>query len=162
VSVANAPGRLAHAAFIPAVIALDLATKALARAELHVGDPVGVLPFLDLSLGFNRGVAFGLMNSAGGLPVLLVTAAIIVLFTVWFWREPRSLTRLGLALVLGGALGNFVDRAARAEVTDFLDLHAAGHHWPAFNLADMAITFGALALVTDMLRGGKDGKADEQ
>ena len=137
------------------VIALDLATKAWARAELNIGQPISILPFFDLTLSFNRGVAFGVLNAAGGALVLLVTAAISSLFGLWFWREPRPLTRLGLALVLGGALGNFIDRLARGEVTDFLDVHVWGHHWPAFNLADTAITFGAVVLVIDMLRARK-------
>ncbi|MGD9968639.1 MAG: signal peptidase II [Hyphomonadaceae bacterium] len=149
-------GRLAHLAIIPAVIGLDLATKAWARSELRFGQPVEVLPFFDLTLGYNRGVAFGLLNGAGGLAVLLVTAAISLMFGVWFWREPRQLTRLGLTLVLGGALGNFFDRLSRGEVTDFLDLHVLGSHWPAFNLADAAITLGAIVLVIDMLRARKE------
>lgn len=151
-------GRLAHLAFIPAIVALDLATKAWARSELRFGEPVEVLPFFDLTLGFNRGVAFGLLNAAGGLVVLLVTAAISLMFGLWFWREPRPLTRLGLALVLGGALGNFFDRLSRGEVTDFLDVHVLAHHWPAFNLADTAITFGAVVLVVDMLRARKEAR----
>ena len=155
-------GRLAHLAFIPALVALDLATKAWARAELRYGEPVEVLPFFDLTLGYNRGVAFGLLNDAGGVVVLLVTAAISLMFGVWFWREPRSLTRLGLALVLGGALGNFFDRLSRAEVTDFVDLHVLGYHWPAFNLADMAITGGVVLLVIDMLQARKETRSNER
>ncbi|MGE0531828.1 MAG: signal peptidase II [Hyphomonadaceae bacterium] len=149
-------GRLAQLALIPALVALDLVTKAWARTELRYGEPVEVLPFFNLTLGYNRGVAFGLLNEAGGLVVLLVTAAISLIFGAWFWREPRSFTRLGLAFVLGGALGNFFDRLSRGEVTDFLDLHVLGQHWPAFNLADTAITCGAVVLVIDMLRARKE------
>ena len=149
-------GRLVHLALIPALIALDLAAKAWARSDLRLGEPVQVLPFFDLTLGYNRGVAFGLLNDAGGLAVLLVTAAISLMFGIWFWREPRPLTRLGLALVLGGALGNFFDRLWRGEVTDFLDVHAFGHHWPAFNVADSAIAGGAVLLVIDMMRARRE------
>ncbi|MBX3431508.1 MAG: signal peptidase II [Hyphomonadaceae bacterium] len=149
-------GRIAHLWIIPALVALDLATKAWARAELRYGEPIEVLPFFNLTLGYNRGVAFGLLNDAGGLVVLLVTAAISLMFAVWLWREPRPLTRLGLAFVLGGALGNFLDRLSRGEVTDFLDLHVSEQHWPAFNLADAAITCGAVLLVLDMLRARKE------
>lgn len=151
--------RLAYLALIPAIVALDLATKAWARTDLRYGEPVEVLPFFDLTLGYNRGVAFGLLNDAGGIVVLFVTAAISLMFGVWFWREPRPLTQFGLALVLGGALGNFFDRLSRGEVTDFLDVHALGHHWPAFNLADTAITFGAVVLVIDMLRVRKETRS---
>lgn len=161
-SAPTKPGRLAHLAFIPVIVALDLATKAWARTVLRYGEPVEVLPFFDLTLGYNRGVAFGLLNDAGGLVVLLVTAATSLMFGVWFWREPRPLTRLGLTLVLGGALGNFFDRLSRGEVTDFLDLHAWGHHWPAFNLADTAITCGAALLVIDMLLARKKAPPNER
>lgn len=149
-------GRLAQLALIAALVALDLVTKGWARTELRYGEPVEVLPVFNLTLGYNRGVALGLLNEAGGLVVLIVTAAISLMFGVWFWREPRALTRLGLALVLGGALGNFFDRLSRGEVTDFLDLHVLGQHWPAFNLADTAITCGAVLLVIDMLRARKE------
>ncbi len=149
-------GRLTQLVFIPALVALDLVTKGWARTDLRYGEPVEVLPFLNLTLGYNRGVAFGLLNDAGSLVVLLVTAAISLMFGVWFWREPRALTRLGLAFVLGGALGNFFDRLSRGEVTDFLDLHVLEQHWPAFNLADTAITCGAVLLVIDMLRARKE------
>jgi signal peptidase II len=155
-------GRLVHLAFIPGLVALDLATKAWARNELRYREPIEVLPFFNLTLGYNRGVAFGLLNDAGGLVVLLVTAAISLLFGVWFWREPRPLTRLGLAFVLGGALGNFFDRLSRGEVTDFLDLHGWGQHWPAFNLADTAITCGAVLLVIDMLRDRREHVPNER
>lgn len=143
-------------ALILSVIVLDLAAKQWARSALSLGEPVSVLPFFDLTLSFNRGVAFGLLNAAGGLVVLLVTAVISFAFGIWFWREPRSLTRLALASVLGGALGNFIDRLSRGEVTDFLDVHVLGFHWPAFNLADMAITGGAVLLVIDMLLARKE------
>lgn len=155
-SAATKSGPLIHLAFIPALVALDLAIKAWARGGLRFGEPVEVLPFLNLTLGYNRGVAFGLLNDAGGPVVLLVTAAISLVFGVWFGREPRPLTRLGLAFVLGGALGNFFDRLSRGEVTDLLDLHLLGQHWPAFNLADTAITCGAVLLVIDILRARKE------
>ncbi|UPT63392.1 MAG: signal peptidase II [Hyphomonadaceae bacterium JAD_PAG50586_4] len=148
--------RLQLLPLVPAIVALDIATKAWARAALYPGEAIELLPFFDLTLSFNRGVAFGFLNAAGPVFVLLVTAAISAGFGVWFWREPRALTRLALALVLGGALGNFVDRLWRGAVTDFLDVHVAGLHWPAFNLADAAITCGALLLVVDMVRTRKE------
>ena len=148
--------RLQLLLLVPAIVALDIGTKAWARAVLYPGESLPLLPFFDLTLSFNRGVAFGFLNAAGPVLVLLLTAAISAGFVVWFWREPRALTRLALALVLGGALGNFVDRLWRGAVTDFLDVHVAGLHWPAFNLADAAITCGALLLVVDMVRTRKE------
>lgn len=151
----NMRARLAHFGLVPGIAALDLITKAWARADLRYGESVEILPFFNLTLGFNRGVAFGLLNDAGDAVVLIVTAAISVMFGFWFWREPRALTRLGLAFVLGGAIGNFLDRLWRGEVTDFFDLHLFGTHWPAFNVADAAITCGVVLVVLDMLRGSK-------
>lgn len=144
--------RLVYGALVPAVVALDHTTKVLARSALDVGEPVSLLPFFNLALSFNRGVAFGLLNSVDGPVVLILTVAISGMFALWLWREPRSQTRLALALILGGALGNVLDRAVRGEVTDFLDIHAAGWHWPAFNLADASITLGAGLLFIEMLR----------
>jgi signal peptidase II len=126
----NMRARLAHFGLVPGIAALDLITKAWARADLRYGESVEILPFFNLTLGFNRGVAFGLLNDAGDAVVLIVTAAISVMFGFWFWREPRALTRLGLAFVLAGAIGNFLDRLWRGEVTDFFSCICSGRIGP--------------------------------
>ena len=122
----------------------DQMTKLWALNTLEPGVPVAITPFLSLTLGFNTGVSFGMFagsGETGRIILMLFTGAVIALLTVmairWFIAE-----RLGLSLMVGGALGNLFDRVMRGRVTDFIDLHARDWHWPAFNLADAAITLG--------------------
>lgn len=129
------------------VFALDAATKQWARIALVEGVPIAYAPFFNLTLSYNRGVAFGLLNTTSLALVALITGAITLLFAYWWWREDRPLARAGLSLIVGGAIANLADRMARGAVTDFLDLHAAGLHWPTFNLADAALTIGILLLL---------------
>jgi signal peptidase II len=107
-------------------------------------------------LAFNKGAAFSFLAGAGGWQTpLLVAFALVacVIVTVLLLRSPgRTLFCAGLALILGGALGNLIDRLRLGHVVDFLDLHAAGWHWPAFNVADSAITVGAALLIVDGFR----------
>lgn len=139
--------RLPSAMPIPILVVLDLWVKAWARAALSEGAPVEVTPFFNLALSFNRGVAFGLLNASGMVIVAGVTSLITIVFGLWWWRETNPVLRFGLALILGGAIANLADRLMRGAVTDFLDLHAAGLHWPAFNLADAALTVGVMVLI---------------
>lgn len=126
------------------VIGADQATKALVRANVRMGSSDGILPGLELVNTRNRGVAFNLLEGKDGIVAAItvaVLAGLVVLFAVQ--RHKRPLVWLPVGLLLGGALGNVIDRVARDDgVTDFLKLPA----WPAFNFADVAITFGVLAL----------------
>ncbi len=118
--------------------------------------PVEVTSFFNLVLVYNRGAAFSFLAGAGGwqrefFTVIALAASVWIIWLLY--RHPRqSLFCLALALVLGGALGNVIDRIAIGAVVDFLDFHAYGWHWPAFNVADSAITCGAVLLVWDGLR----------
>lgn len=138
-----------------AVIVADQATK-----EWMLGlvfDPprrIELLPVLDLVPVWNRGVSFGLFNSGGdAAPYLLagLSIAVAVGLAIWMRRATGRRLRLGLALVVGGALGNVVDRFRFGAVVDFIDVHWGGWHWPAFNVADSAITVGVLLVVLDSL-----------
>lgn len=131
----------------PAIVAVDLCAKAWARYALVQDAPVEITPFFNLALSFNRGVAFGLMNGAGVAFVAGVTVVITFVFGVWWWREANPIARFGLAMILGGAIANLIDRVMRGAVTDFLDLHIAGLHWPTFNLADAALSVGVIVLL---------------
>ena len=109
----------------------------------------------DLVLVYNRGVSFGLL---GGAPSW-ATAALIVFalllsmaLCIWMWRADSLLLGTALGFVVGGALGNVIDRFLHGAVVDFLDFHAAGYHWPAFNVADSAITIGVVILIIDSLK----------
>lgn len=136
------------------VLALDQATKGMALASLRPSEPVEVTPFFNLVLVWNRGVSFGLLANAGehGPWLLtLLTAAIGAFLIVWLYRETRPLSRMALWLVLAGAAGNVIDRIRFGAVVDFLDFHALGYHWPAFNVADSAIVVGAGLILFDSL-----------
>jgi signal peptidase II len=135
-----------------AVIALDQATKALVRSSIAPGGRSELLPFLSFVHVHNRGVAFGFLGG-GGLPVLLVTFAALAALIAYFARHPdRRLLWLPTGLLLGGALGNLLDRLRQGYVTDFVHFP----HWPSFNVADMGITFGVVALVLVLDRGAGD------
>lgn len=139
------------------VIAADQAAKAwvLGFFAGHAGAPlVAVTPFFNLVLTGNRGVSFGLFNNSDAMntAVFTVLAAVIVIaLLVWLRRAANPLIRLALGLIIGGAVGNVVDRLARGAVVDFLDFHLGTWHWFAFNLADAAICLGVAALLLDGL-----------
>ncbi len=145
------------------VVVLDQVTKALVQAALAPGARIAVAPFLDLVLVFNTGAAFSLLAGAGGwqraffIAIALAAAALILHL---LRRHPdERLFCAGLALVLGGALGNLWDRIVLGHVVDFVLLHAYGWHWPAFNVADSAITVGAAALIWDGVFGRRESGA---
>ena len=147
-----------------AVVVLDQVSKHAAVAALAGQPPVEVTSFFNLVLVYNRGAAFSFLAGAGGWQreLFTVIALIASAWIVWLLRRypQQSLFCLALTLVLGGALGNVIDRITIGAVVDFLDFHAMGWHWPAFNLADSAITCGAVLLVWDGLRrpDGKENK----
>jgi signal peptidase II len=144
------------------VVLLDQATKFAAVAALAGQPAVEVTPFFNLLLVYNRGAAFSFLAGADGWQRELFTG-IAVIAAVWIVyllrRYPQQvLFCLALSLVLGGAIGNVIDRVTIGVVVDFLDFHAFGWHWPAFNVADSAITCGAALLVWDGLRGPRQPK----
>lgn len=139
------------------VIALDWWTKSLASSLLDYGVPRVITPLFNLTLLHNRGAAFSLLSEAGGWQhwllsgiALVVSVAIVVVLR----RLPRTeyWQGLGLALVLGGAIGNLGDRLRFGYVVDFIQVHYQDLYWPAFNIADSAITVGAAILILDALR----------
>ncbi|UFN51835.1 signal peptidase II (plasmid) [Roseomonas sp. OT10] len=136
--------------------ALDQATKWWVLAYLM--DPprvIPITPFFNLVLGWNRGVSFGLLSADHpATPWLLssLALAVVVGLVVWTTRDRRPGMAASVGFIVGGALGNVVDRLRHGAVTDFLDFHVAGYHWPAFNLADTAIFVGVALL---LLVGGR-------
>jgi len=136
------------------VVLLDHWTKGLAVDRLDYGRPLAVLPFLNLSLQFNPGAAFSFLSEAGGWQRWFFSAvAVAASIAIGIWlsrlRAGEWLVGLGLSLILGGALGNLWDRLSLGHVVDFISLHYAGNYFPAFNLADSAITLGAALVVLD-------------
>ena len=148
------------------LVALDQLSKYAIRQILVFGDNVEIAPFFSLVLVYNRGAAFSFLSNASGWQreLFIAIAAVASVWVVYLLRRhPRqTLFCLALSLILGGAIGNVIDRLWLGAVIDFLDFHAAGYHWPAFNLADSAITCGAALLVWESLRGKTDGTADER
>src|SRR4029453_13354356 len=138
-----------------AVIAFDLATKAWVVALFREGQELPVTSFFSLVLAYNTGAAFSfLAGSDGGQRWLFAGIAIVAsAFLVWMLKRGGSrLLCTGLALILGGALGNLWDRVMIGRVTDFLLFHYGGWSWPAFNVADSAISIGAALLIFDSFR----------
>lgn len=136
-------------ALVLGVVAVDQTTKALARATL-ASVPVELTPFFDLRLGFNRGISFGLFaaGSDGTRWVLVAATGVVAVWLLaWLLREANALRAAALALILGGALGNILDRVRVGVVTDFIDLHLGQAHFPTFNLADTAITVGVALMM---------------
>jgi signal peptidase II len=141
-----------------AVIAADLATKAWVSRAFATGEVREVTPYFNLVLMHNTGAAFSFLADAGGWQRWFFTAIALVIsgFIVWVLRRQHdnALVALALALVLGGALGNLYDRLTLGHVVDFVQLHAGGYYWPAFNVADSAISIGVAMLIWDSLRSG--------
>ncbi len=138
------------------VIVLDLGSKSLASALLTYALPVPVLPFFDLTLLHNPGAAFSFLASAGGWQRwFFATVAIGVCVVLLQWLRTTLASqwymRLALTFIMGGALGNLYDRIIHGYVVDFISIHYAGWYFPAFNLADAAITIGAAILIIDMI-----------
>ncbi len=139
------------------VIVLDLGTKMLATALLQYAEPVTVLPVLDLTLVHNTGAAFSILADAGGwqrIFFIVVAAVISVVLVIWLARlaPDEHWLAVALALILGGALGNLYDRVMLGYVIDFISVHYQRWYFPAFNLADSAITIGAGMILVDMFR----------
>ena len=149
------------------VIAIDLGTKAIATAMLTYGDPVPVLPSFNLTLLHNTGAAFSfLADAAGWQRWFFVTLAVVVSVVLVGWRRKLKAdvtwTAIAIVLILGGAIGNVYDRVVHGYVVDFLHFYWQDWHFPAFNLADTAITIGAAMMIIDAFRkpAGASGDAD--
>ena len=160
------PGWTMGVVFGPAVVAVvisDLFTKWLAFRSLDSETVLSVIPgLLNLRLSLNRGAVFGIGQGLGPLFIVFTLAAtLIIVWVAWGHGRSSRLLTVGLALVLGGALGNLWDRLVYKGVRDFIDLYVGQHHWPTFNVADMAICTGAglVILYSFLSRGPQEGKS---
>ena len=139
------------------LLILDLLTKELTLRHMAFGEAIGLTSFLRFVHIHNSGAAFGMLANQGlwAQWFLILTGLLICVWIVWRLCHPRrgeALFEIGLALVLGGALGNLTDRFRFGYVVDFIDFHYQGWHWPAFNLADTVITLGVIVLLIDLTR----------
>lgn len=136
------------------LVLLDYWTKNLASQNLTLYRPLAVTSWLNLTLAHNEGAAFSLLADAGGWQrwfFTIVAVIISAILLVWLWRLPNRsrLLPVAIALVLGGAIGNLIDRIRFGYVVDFIDVHVQGWHWPAFNLADGVIVLGVILLLIE-------------
>jgi signal peptidase II len=136
------------------IVVLDLWTKGLATESLTLYRPVELTSWLNMTLAHNYGAAFSFLSDAGGWQRWLFTglaSVVTVVLIIWLVRLPPEdkLTSAALGLVIGGAVGNLVDRINNGYVVDFIDVYYRNWHWPAFNLADSAITGGVILLLLD-------------
>lgn len=143
------------------IIGADALTKYYASHYLHYATPVELTGFFNLTLLHNHGAAFSFLANSGGWQRwgFAILAGLVALgLLVWLLRIPRrtaanpiprraTWVKVAIALIIGGALGNLIDRLTLGYVVDFLDFHAAGYHWPAFNIADSAITLGVVFML---------------
>ncbi|MEW8326058.1 MAG: signal peptidase II [Candidatus Thiodiazotropha sp.] len=138
------------------VIVLDQASKQLAESALTLYESVRVLPFFDLTLLYNKGAAFSFLSDQGGWQrwFFIVLAIVVCIVLVgWLWRLKREeqWVAVALSLIIGGAIGNVIDRILFGQVIDFLHFHYEQHYFPAFNVADSAITLGVIIMLYDAL-----------
>lgn len=142
-------------------VVLDQLTKKIAEAELLLHQPVAIFPGFNLTLMYNKGAAFSFLSDAGGWQRILFTSlSTIVSIFLFFWlkqisrddrQKTNQLLQAAIALILGGAIGNLIDRALTGEVVDFIQVYYSSYYFPAFNIADSAISLGASLLILDML-----------
>ena len=128
---------------------IDQMTKLLAVENLTLHTPVQICPFFNLFLTYNKGVSFSLLSSENPLtPLYLSLMGLFICIIVFFWmiKETDFAIKMGLAYILGGAIGNIIDRIRLGYVIDFLDVYYKTHHWPAFNGADSFICLGAFII----------------
>lgn len=142
---------------IVATLVIDQAAKQWAEASLPAGVPIDLLPILTLYRVHNPGIAFSFLAGLGGLPLILITIGVMAV-VLWFWRTAQEGGRwaaVGYALIIGGALGNLIDRVVYGHVVDFLLLHFGTRTLFVFNLADAALTVGPAILVVIYLFAGR-------
>ncbi len=147
-----------------AVLVVDQASKAwLVPHMVEAGRPIQVTGFFNLVMVWNRGVSFGMFgaNDFGPWPFVGLSLAIVAGLAVWLRRAGTVWLAAAIGCVIGGAVGNVVDRVWRGAVADFFDFHLAGYHWPAFNIADMAIVGGVGIMLLDSLRRRPEPDNDE-
>jgi len=141
-------------------IVLDQLTKFIAEAELLLHQPVAIFPSFNFTLMYNKGAAFSFLSDAGGWQrILFVTLSTVISIFLFFWlkqiskdekQKDNQILQIAIAFILGGAIGNLIDRALTGEVVDFIQVYYSSYYFPAFNIADSAITVGAGLLILDM------------
>jgi signal peptidase II len=143
------------AAVAAGIVAVDQLTKAIVRATLERGDSEAVLPGIELVHTRNSGIAFGALSGGGAVVTVVIAVALVALLAYFATHIRRPLVWLPTGMLLGGALGNVIDRVRDGAVTDFIQIPLG---FPAFNVADMSITFGVVVLFIVLERHGAEGE----
>ncbi len=146
-------------------VVLDQLTKYIAEAELLLHRPVAIFPGFNFTLMYNKGAAFSFLSEAGGWQrIFFVALSAIISIFLFFWlkqitsdekQKDNQLLQIAISFILGGAIGNLIDRAMTGEVVDFIQVYYSPYYFPAFNIADSAITLGAALLILDIILEGK-------
>ena len=126
----------------PIIIIADYVTKNLIVAQVDRFERIPVLPFLNIVHVENKGAAFGMFAGLGNLMFIAVAAIAVIVILIYLAKSPKGIETYALSLVLGGAVGNLIDRIRIGKVIDFIDVFVKDWHWPAFNVADSALTVG--------------------
>jgi len=147
------------------IVVLDQITKQLAENSLQLYERISVMPFFNITLAYNEGAAFSFLADAGGWQrwfFVILTLVISTVLIIWLTKTDNKLEQWAISMVLGGAIGNnLIDRPLFGHVIDFLDVYYKTHHWPAFNIADMAISGGVVLLILATFKQDSD-KSKEQ
>ncbi|ORE92312.1 signal peptidase II [Aurantimonas sp. 22II-16-19i] len=143
-------------------VALDQAIKALVVATMPLGAAIELVPFLALFHARNTGIAFSMFADLGDVGLSLLASGVLVVVLALWWKTPadRRLTHFGLAIIVGGAIGNLIDRVRLGYVVDYVYFHTPAFDFAVFNLADACITIGAIIILLDefvLARTGRDG-----
>ncbi|MES9971189.1 MAG: signal peptidase II [Candidatus Thiodiazotropha sp.] len=138
------------------VVVLDQVTKQIAESSLTLYESVRVLPIFDLTLLYNKGAAFSFLSDQGGWQrwfFIILAIVVCIVLVGWLWRlkKEEQWVAVALSLIIGGAIGNVIDRILFGQVIDFLHFHYQQHYFPAFNVADSAITIGVIIMLYDAL-----------
>ncbi len=149
------------------IVVADQLTKYWVSTTFNYGETLEVLPALNFTLVHNMGAAFSFLSDAGGWQrwfFAAISLVVSVVLAVWLARlsSHQRLLAIALSLVLGGAIGNLWDRIVLGYVVDFIDVYYKQYHWPAFNVADSAITIGAILLILDSLGAPSSGKKSDK
>jgi signal peptidase II len=147
------------------VIILDQASKLTVEGLMQLYQSIPLLPYFNLTYVHNTGAAFSFLSEAGGWQRWFFAGlAVFISLTIMVWlaklKQHETLLAVALALVLGGAVGNLIDRLAYGYVIDFIDVYYQNWHWPAFNIADSAITIGVVLMIAESFGLGQSEKAD--
>ena len=140
------------------VIMADIITKEMIVSSVSLYERINVLPFLNIVHVQNKGAAFGVFAGLGNNIFIGIAIIAIIFIVVYLMKAPKGLETYALSLVLGGAIGNFVDRVRIGKVTDFIDVYVNDWHWPSFNVADSALTVGIALFIISSFMAGRNVK----